>query len=75
MKGTITVSEAATIGMPPSYLNFLTKHRVLNRVDESTYSFTYNGVSMVRMLHSNPNIAKLLQDKTQEADHPDHMFG
>ena len=75
VKGTITVSEAATIGMPPSYLNFLTKHRVLNRVDESTYSFTYNGVSMVRMLHSNPNIAKLLQDKTQEADHPDHMFG
>lgn len=74
-KGEITVSEAGTIGMPHSYLNFLTKHRVLDRKDESTYRFTYTGVSMVRMLHANPNIGKLIEAKTQRSEHTDHMFG
>ncbi len=74
-KGQITVSDVATVGMPPSYLNYLTKYSVLEQIDESTYTFTYTGVSLIRTLHSNPNIRKLIKAKTEQPEHLDHMFG
>ncbi|MBT5844309.1 MAG: hypothetical protein HOH79_04925 [Euryarchaeota archaeon] len=74
-RGTLTASEARNIGMPPGYLDYLTRHRVLDQIDASTYKFTYSGISIVRMLYSNPNIGKLIKAKTGKAEEPDHMFG
>lgn len=74
-KGKITVSEVATVEMPPHYLKYLSRHRVLDQIDDSTYTFTYMGVSLIRTLHSNPNIRKLIKAKTEQPEHLDHMFG
>lgn len=73
-KGNITVSEAGGIGMPKSFLDYLTAQRMLEKIDSSTYEFTYSGFSMVRMLHTNPNIAKLIKAKTEKMEIPDHMY-
>ena len=73
-KGNITVSEAEGIGMPKNFLDYLTKQRMLENTDPSTYKFTYSGFSMVRMLHNNPNIAKLIKSRNEEAETPDHMY-
>jgi hypothetical protein len=73
--GIISISEVENIGMPPSYLDYLTSLRVLNKIDKSKYKFTYTGMSMVRMLHSNPNIRRLIEEKTEKIEQPDHMFG
>tara|TARA_Y100000766_G_scaffold23930_1_gene16588 strand:+ start:4207 stop:4941 length:735 start_codon:yes stop_codon:yes gene_type:complete len=74
-KGKISASEAANIGMPQGFLDYLTRQRVLEKTDESNYVFTYSGFSMVRMLHDNPNIAKLIENQNEKVDEPDHMFG
>lgn len=74
-KGRISASEAANIGMPQGFLDYLTRQRVLEKTDESNYVFTYSGFSMVRMLHDNPNIAKLIEKQNEKVDEPDHMFG
>ena len=73
--GTISISEVENIGMPPSYLDYLVVLRVLNKIDESKYKFTYTGMCMVRMLHDNPNIKRLFEEKTEKIEQPDHMFG
>jgi hypothetical protein len=73
--GTISISEVEKVGMPPSYLDYLTSLRVLNKIDKSKYKFTYTGMSMVRMLHGNPNIKRLIEEKTEKTEQPDHMFG
>ncbi len=73
--GTISISEVEKVGMPPSYLDYLVVLRVLNKIDESKYKFTYTGMSMVRMLHDNPNIKRLFEEKTEKIEQPDHMFG
>jgi hypothetical protein len=31
-------------------------------------------MSMVRMLHGNPNIKRLIEEKTEKTEQPDHMF-
>ena len=73
-KGNITVREAEGIGMPKNFLDYLTKQRMLENTDSSTYKFTYSGFSMVRMLHNNPNIAKLIKSRNEKVESPDHMF-
>jgi hypothetical protein len=73
-KGRITKSEAEIFGMPRGFLNYLTMHRVLDQIDKSTYEFTYTGISMIRLLHANPNISSLLKAKTEKENLPDHMF-
>ena len=73
-KGNITVAEAGSIGMPKSFLDYLTVQRMLTKVDSSTYEFTYSGFSMVRMLHTNPNIAKLIKARTEKMETPDHLY-
>jgi hypothetical protein len=73
-QGKISVSDAATIGMPKGFLDYLAGHRILDKIDSSVYKFTYTGLSMVRMLHSNPTIAKLIKAKNTTAEIPDHMY-
>ena len=73
-KGYITVSEVEGIGMPKIVLDYLTRQRMLEKKDSSTYKFTYSGFSMVRMLHNNPNIAMLVKDQNDKTDNPDHMY-
>ena len=74
-KGKISASEAAEIGMPQGFLDFLARQGILENTDESNYVFTYSGFSMVRMLHENPNIAKLIKNQHEKVlESPDHMF-
>ena len=73
-KGYITVSEVEGIGMPKIVLDYLTRQRMLEKKDSSTYRFTYSGFSMVRMLHNNPNIARLVKDQNDKTDNSDHMY-
>ena len=73
-KGLISVSEAVGIGMPKTFPDYLTKQRMLEKIDSSKYKFTYSGFSMVRMLHNNPNIAMLVKQQNDKTDSPDHMY-
>ena len=61
--------------MPQGFLDFLARQGILENTDESNYVFTYSGFSMVRMLHENLNIAKLIKNQHENVlESPDHMF-